>query len=108
MGVHGLGHNAIGGDVMNDVYASPGDPTFFLHHAMVNRDWWVWQQALPAKRTFAVGGYTTTPCEQQQQTDGCVKTGLNYTLSSLGFYPSILGKQIMNTQGNFLCYVYDY
>ena len=30
-GAHAWGHNGIGA-VMQDVYASPADPTFWLHH----------------------------------------------------------------------------
>src|SRR4051812_21006363 len=26
-----------------DFYTSPGDPYFYLHHAMIDRTWWIWQ-----------------------------------------------------------------
>jgi tyrosinase len=107
-GVHALGHNAIGGGVMNDIYSSPGDPAFFLHHHFVNRIWRLWQNQNPGARLNAIGGYTTSPCEDHQQTSGCQTTGLNYVLSSLNFYPSVTVSQVMNTLGGFLCYKYDY
>lgn len=35
---------------MSDVSASPGDPLFYLHHANIDRLWWLWQAAdLPAR-----------------------------------------------------------
>jgi tyrosinase len=46
MTYHGGGHLSVGGDlgVMGDVYASPGDPLFYLHHANLDRLWWEWEQ----------------------------------------------------------------
>lgn len=41
LGVHGGGHYAIGGDPARDVAVSPGDPIFYLHHAQIDRVWWV-------------------------------------------------------------------
>jgi tyrosinase len=38
---HGLGHVYIGGDMVNG--GNPMDPTFFLHHANVDRIWAMWQ-----------------------------------------------------------------
>ena len=33
-GAHAWGHNGIG-SVMQDTYASPADPVFFLHHGFI-------------------------------------------------------------------------
>lgn len=41
-GVHAAGHFGVGG-IMIDQYASPSDPAFFLHHAMIDRVWTLWQ-----------------------------------------------------------------
>jgi tyrosinase len=35
-------------------------------------------------------------------------TTLDYVLSSVGFYPSVIVRQVMDTKGGFLCYRYDY
>ncbi|KAM0354217.1 hypothetical protein ACHAPU_001255 [Fusarium lateritium] len=43
IGIHGGGHYSMGGDPGNDVYTSPGDPAFYLHHSMIDRVWWIWQ-----------------------------------------------------------------
>lgn len=37
IGVHGGGHYALGGDPGRDVFVSPADPVFYLHHSMVDR-----------------------------------------------------------------------
>ncbi|ORY70332.1 uncharacterized protein BCR38DRAFT_503695 [Pseudomassariella vexata] len=37
LGVHGGGHYAICGDPGRDASVSPGDPAFYLHHAMVDQ-----------------------------------------------------------------------
>lgn len=38
MGVHGGGHFTLGG-TGSDLFASPGDPAFWVHHGMVDRVW---------------------------------------------------------------------
>lgn len=55
--LHTAGHLSIGG-LNNDVYASAGDPVFYLHHAMVDRLWTVWQAQEPG-RVKEVGGTIT-------------------------------------------------
>ncbi|KAK4683049.1 hypothetical protein QC764_121700 [Podospora pseudoanserina] len=51
-GVHGGGHFGVGGTFgqMGDLYTSPADPIFHLHHANLDRLWWSWQSLnLPAR-----------------------------------------------------------
>ncbi|KAK3314850.1 hypothetical protein B0H66DRAFT_563793 [Apodospora peruviana] len=55
-GVHAAGHFTIGGDPGGDLFTSPGDPVFYLHHAQIDRTWWIWQNQKPAERTNAIGG----------------------------------------------------
>ncbi|KAL2822469.1 hypothetical protein BJX63DRAFT_441162 [Aspergillus granulosus] len=40
--IHSGGHFSIGGQ-MADFYVSPLDPTFWLHHAQIDRLWAIWQ-----------------------------------------------------------------
>ena len=43
-GVHTAGHFTYGnGDPGGDLFSSPGDPNFWLHHAQIDRTYWIWQ-----------------------------------------------------------------
>src|SRR4051794_30864747 len=57
LGMHAAGHFAIGGDA-GDVFSSPTDPAFFLHHAMIDRVWWLWQ-ALHLNQAKSIAGTIT-------------------------------------------------
>ncbi|VUC28059.1 unnamed protein product [Clonostachys rosea] len=57
---HGAGHGAVGG-LMGDPIASNGDPTFYLHHAYLDKLWWEWQQEDPTNRLKDIGGPNTPP-----------------------------------------------
>ncbi|KAF2751521.1 Di-copper centre-containing protein [Sporormia fimetaria CBS 119925] len=59
--IHGAGHFSIWGDPGGDVYVSPGEPTFWLHHGQVDRHWWMWQNYMEGElktRTLAYEGGT--------------------------------------------------
>jgi hypothetical protein len=43
LGVHGGGHFIISGDPGSDAFISSGDPAFYLHHAQIDRVYWIWQ-----------------------------------------------------------------
>ncbi|KAF2004572.1 Di-copper centre-containing protein, partial [Amniculicola lignicola CBS 123094] len=58
-GVHSGGHYSIWGDPGGDFFISPGDPAFWLHHGMIDRTWWIWQNLDPAKRVMAIAGKTS-------------------------------------------------
>lgn len=58
LGVHGGGHFSIGLG-LQDFFASPADPAFFLHHGMIDRVWTVWQAANPSMRTYELSGTST-------------------------------------------------
>jgi tyrosinase len=57
-GVHAAGHWQVGLNAL-DVYASPSDPVFWLHHAQVDRIWSVWQGLDPEKRIEEMWGTGT-------------------------------------------------
>ncbi|ROV93607.1 hypothetical protein VMCG_08113 [Cytospora schulzeri] len=48
-GIHGGGHFSIGGTT-GDFFASAQDPSFYLHHSMVDRLWALWQDGHPDLR----------------------------------------------------------
>ena len=38
-GIHMGGHYTIGGDPGGDFFSSPGDPVFYFHHGMIDREY---------------------------------------------------------------------
>ncbi|KAH8892164.1 putative tyrosinase [Thozetella sp. PMI_491] len=58
-GLHSVGHFSYGGNPGGDVYTSPNDPMFWLHHGMIDRSWWVWQNQDPITRSFQIAGTRT-------------------------------------------------
>ncbi len=89
---------------MSDVDSSPGDPVFFLHHGFIDRNWMQWQNADSSVRTYQIQGYTT----QTEPSSGWVDTTLSYMLSAMNVIPSVELQQVMDTQGGYLCYTYNY
>ena len=93
-GAHAYGHNGI---VMRDVYASPGDPVFWLHHGMVDRHFRIWQN-LDSART----GYI----------DGTAAGGVPLTMDTQivlnNLKPNMAVRDVMNTVNYPMCYKYNY
>lgn len=44
--LHTGGHFSIWGDPGGDVYVSPNEPAFWLHHGQLDRHWWMWANYL--------------------------------------------------------------
>ncbi|KAF2270326.1 Di-copper centre-containing protein [Lojkania enalia] len=58
---HVAGHGGIGGQMLN-VFSSPGDPIFYLHHAYLDKLWWDWQsQNLTSRLTDIAGPNVPAP-----------------------------------------------
>jgi tyrosinase len=95
-GAHAWGHNGIGA-VMQDVYASPGDPVFWLHHGFIDRNFRIWQNKDSAR---------------VNNIDGTDKAGNALTLDTnvnvYGFRPDVKIRDIIDTMGTKLCYKYNY
>ncbi|CAG8958332.1 hypothetical protein HYFRA_00000689 [Hymenoscyphus fraxineus] len=101
-GLHTGGHLTIGGDPGGDLFASPGDPAFYLHHASIDRIWWIWQNQNPEKRTYELSGTITI---------GNIPPSRNGTLDDvldMGFVGAepIQIRDAMSTTGGEYCYVY--
>jgi len=103
-GVHAGGHYTIGGDPGGDFFASPGDPTFWLHHAQIDRTWWIWQNQDLSTRTSAAGGIggsiymfndPPTPVGSAADVLDMGVLGLSATIGDM-----------LTTQGGPLCYIY--
>jgi len=96
-GAHAWGHNGVGA-VMQDVYASPADPTFWLHHAFIDRNFRIWQNQNAAVRTTTVSG------SDSQGNPLTLDTNINV----YGFRPDVKIRDVLNTQSTTLCYKYSY
>ena len=83
---------------MNDIYGSPGDPVFHLHHAFVDRNFQTWQNKDADKR-LGSGGV------DGQDASGNAVT-LDYVLNMGGLRPNVKVSDVINTQGSLLCYTY--
>jgi tyrosinase len=95
-GAHAWGHNGIGA-VMQDTYASPSDPVFWLHHGYIDRNFRIWQNAASGR---------------SNSIDGTDRVGNRLTLSTSvsvnGLRPNVVIGDIIDTMGTKLCYKYNY
>jgi tyrosinase len=104
-GVHGGGHYSLGGDPGRDAFVSPGDPAFYLHHAQVDRVWWMWQMLSPEARQYsdiALAGTNTflnSPPSPETTFDDIVH--FDYAAGP----PRKIG-DLMSTLAGPFCYVY--
>lgn len=75
---------------------STNDPIFFLHHAMIDRVWWLWQQQNPSVRNADYSGveYANQPAT------------LDSIMYMSGFAPDRVVRDFMTTNNNDLCYRY--
>lgn len=95
-GPHAWGHNGIG-SVMQDTYAAPADPIFWLHHGFVDRNFRIWQNANPSVRTTTVNGNDS----------GGQPLTLDTEISVNNIRPNVKVRDILDTTGS-LCYRYNY
>lgn len=101
LGLHVAGHFMIGGDA-GDLYSSPVDPLFYLHHTMLDRVWWLWQ-ALHPHQAFTVAG-TLTIFNNPPSRNTTLKDIIYMGQSNAPQRPI---SQLLNTLGGKpLCYVY--
>ncbi|KAK3936851.1 tyrosinase-like protein [Diplogelasinospora grovesii] len=102
LGVPGGGHYIIGGDPGSDPFISPGDPVFYLHHAQIDRIYWIWQMLDFANRqnVFGTGTIMNTPPSNNVTVNEWIDiTPLNSENKQI--------KDLMSTVGGSpFCYVY--
>lgn len=100
LGLHTTGHTGTGGDA-SDLFSSPNDPTFFMHHSMLDRVYWIWQALHPSQR-FDIAGTITinnTPPSRDAVTSDPLEMGPVATDSTIGAMLDTMG-------GTPLCYIY--
>ncbi|KAK0372696.1 hypothetical protein CLIM01_09952 [Colletotrichum limetticola] len=100
LGTHTSGHFIVNGEA-SDLFSSTNDPTFFLHHAMVDRVYWLWQ-ALHLGEAFNIAGTITilnTPPSRDARLDDLVIQVPNA--------PNRPISDLLNTLGGSpFCYIY--
>ncbi|KZL77858.1 FAD binding domain-containing protein [Colletotrichum tofieldiae] len=100
LGMHAAGHFTVNGEA-SDLYSSVVDPTFFLHHAMVDRVYWLWQ-ALHLWNAFEIAGTITInnrPASRDALKSDILDLGVNAENRTID--------DVLNTIGGSpLCYVY--
>jgi tyrosinase len=102
LGVHGAGHYGIGGDANGDLYNSPSDPAFFMHHAMIDLTWWTWQSLGLGSRQNVIAG-TLTFMNNPPSRNASLADGLDLGYAGV---PNITIASAVDTLAGPFCYVY--
>ena len=94
----------MGGDPGRDLFVSPGDPLFYLHHGMIDRTWWIWQQLDKKTRTgekgiSGTGTFLNNPPSAKTTLDTPIDMG--YAAG-----PVVTMNDLMSTTEGPLCYIY--
>ncbi|KAK2761472.1 hypothetical protein CKAH01_16298 [Colletotrichum kahawae] len=100
LGTHTSGHMIVNGEA-SDIFSSTNDPTFFLHHAMVDRVYWLWQ-ALHLTEAFNIAGTITilnNPPSRDARLDDLVLQEPNAPNRPISDLLSTIG-------GSPFCYIY--
>ncbi|PPQ71453.1 hypothetical protein CVT24_011965 [Panaeolus cyanescens] len=95
--MHDAGHLSVGGELAN-VYSSPGDPLFYVHHANLDRIWRMWQLSKPGRMQEISGRSTVDPPHEN--------VTLDYPLNMGPLGPTIPIRDIMDTTASPWCYDY--
>jgi len=104
--LHTSGHYSIWGDPGGDVYVSPSEPVFWLHHGQVDRHWWIWQNQDPAKRVQQYKGGTTwfVPNSPAGKITDVQTLDVVTPLSTPN---GLASSQLVSTTAGPFCYVYQ-
>ncbi|KAK5122678.1 hypothetical protein LTR85_003941 [Meristemomyces frigidus] len=101
LGVHTAGHYLVGGDPGGDLFTSPGEPYFYLHHAQIDRTYWIWQNHDLAARQNAIGGTITLDNDPPSR-----NTTLEDTIDLGVSADAITIASAMSTLDGPFCYIY--
>ncbi|KAK5949562.1 hypothetical protein OHC33_009369 [Knufia fluminis] len=99
-GPHRHLHWGIGGEMPSA--SSTNDPLFFLHHAQIDRLWWLWQQRNPEKRNAEFFGPIWVENEMLAESGAGILDGIKM----LGLTQDVSVQQVMRTDTELLCYKY--
>jgi len=100
-GTHTAGHVKVGGDAA-DFFSSTNDPVFFLHHAMLDRVWWMWQ-ALHLNQAKTVAG-TITILNNPPSRNTTLQDVISTNFLNMPDRP--IGDLLGSLDGEPFCYIY--
>ncbi|KAF5618744.1 tyrosinase central domain protein [Fusarium sp. NRRL 52700] len=105
IGPHGGIHYTISGDPGADLFTSPGDPAFWVHHGMMDRMWAYWQEIDPKTRhkDFNGGDYghltwANSPKSRRASPDDVLDMGYAGKSAKI--------KDVLSTTSGPFCYFY--
>ncbi|GLA24715.1 hypothetical protein AnigIFM63326_000995 [Aspergillus niger] len=100
-GAHEGGHASVGANML-DTFASAQDPVFFLHHAMVDRVWTLWQLGDWDARKDALNGTTVV-----HNPPGAPEVTLDTVMEFGVLDEPRRVEEVMDVFGGDYCYRYD-
>ena len=105
-GIHDGGHYGVGGPYgqMRDMYASPTDPIFFMHHTNLDRVWWSWQMRDPQNRLKDISGPIY---KSDYTTSGGANVTLDFEMTMGVNANNITVADTMDIMGDTFCFNYD-
>ena len=123
IGVHSAVHYTIGGDAGTDFFNSPSDPYFYckpfspclqykstadnytVHHAQIDRVWWIWQNQDIKSRQYALAD-TITFLNSPPSRNGTLDDNMSLGSMFEAQFPNITQRDAMNTLAGPFCYIY--
>lgn len=104
--IHTGGHWSVGGSFgqITDLFISPSDPLFFMHHSNIDRVFWSWQKRkLPARLTDMSGPLVFGDYDNKVAGN----TTLAYVIDVGTANKNTTVGAVMDITGGTLCYGYD-
>jgi tyrosinase len=106
--IHSSGHFSIWGDPGGDVFVSPGEPAFWLHHSQLDRHWWMWtmyEEGDVGRRTGMYDGGTIWMNPNSARGKATDAQWLD-VVAPVGM-DGIASNQLFSTTAGPFCYVYQ-
>ncbi|KAF4500985.1 monophenol monooxygenase (tyrosinase) [Fusarium agapanthi] len=97
-GPHGSIHACLGGEMNPTTF--PNEPLFFLHHAQIDRLWWLWQEENSTRLTEYNGLYKNVNQTEQHE------VSLDDVMMMGGINEDLTVGDVMDTNTGPSCYTY--
>ncbi|KAF2713594.1 Di-copper centre-containing protein [Pleomassaria siparia CBS 279.74] len=106
--MHGAGHFSIWGDPGGDVYVSPAEPAFWLHHGQLDRHWWMWANYLEKEIKTRIAQYEGGTNWQNPNSPKGKPTDPQWldVVTPVGT-AGIQSNQLFSTTAGPFCYLYE-